>query len=96
MDEVTFSKGAYVVGSIIRDKLVQTDCVAREHPMPRMPLSHLAPCAMQGEQWWRLRCQVLDSAEQPVNASATRSAACPPGQQGPRQGTPMISCKGQE
>lgn len=42
------------------------------------------PFPVQGEQWWRLRCQVLDSAERPANASAARTAACPPGQQGPR------------
>lgn len=73
------------------EKLVQADCVGHERYIPRNPLLRLPPCAMQGEQWWRLRCQVLDSAEQPLNASATQSAACPPGQLGPRQATPSES-----
>ncbi|KAK9837285.1 hypothetical protein WJX81_003423 [Elliptochloris bilobata] len=44
----------------------------------------LGHCLGKGEQWLRLRCQVLDSAERPVNASAFHTAACPPTQQGPR------------
>ena len=56
-----------------------------------MSVTCLAVCAMQGDQWWRLRCKVLDSTEQPLNASAMQSATCPPGHQGPRRETSTIA-----